>query len=227
MLSEAEHQRIAEAVGAAEAGTTGEIVCVMAREVSNYREVPLAWAAAVALLAPLVALLLGADPAMLTPWRHDWTVGHAAAVGSALTPALETLIVAQVVLFALVAAVASIPPVRRLLTPSPLKRRRVHRAALQQFLATGLHLEAGRTGVVIFAAPTDRRVEILADDAIHAAVGDAVWNAAVAAVQSGMRRGDPAEGFVRAVQLCGDALAQHFPAAGPKPNAISDRLLEI
>src|SRR6201999_3344301 len=102
---------------------------------SNYREVPLAWAAAVALLAPLVALLLGADPAMLTPWRQDWTVGHASAVGGALTPALESMIVAQVVLFAVVAGLVSIPPVRRLLTPSPLKRRRVHRAALQQFLA--------------------------------------------------------------------------------------------
>ena len=227
MLSEAEHERIAGAVAAAEARTTGEIVCIMAREVSNYRETPLIWAVAVALAAPLIALLLGADPAILTPWRHDWTVAHVADIGAALTPTLEALIVAQAVLFAVTAGIVSIPPVRRLLTPSTLKRRRVHRAALQQFLATGLHLEAGRTGVVIFAARQDRRVEILADDAIHQAVGDKVWNAAVAAVQDGMKRGDPASGFVRAVELCGDALAQHFPSTGPKENAISDRLLEL
>jgi putative membrane protein len=227
MLSEAQHQRIADAVAAAEARTTGEIVCIMAREVSNYREVPLAWAAAVALVAPLLALLLGADPAWLTFWRHDWTVGHVAAAGSALTPALESLIVAQAVLFAVVAGLVSIPPVRRLLTPATLRRRRVHRAALQQFLATGLHLEAGRTGVVIFAARQDRRVEILADDAIHKAVGEVVWDAAVAAVQAGMKQNDPATGFVRAVELCGDALAQHFPSTGPRDNQISDRLLEL
>lgn len=227
MLSEAEHQRIAGAVAAAEARTTGEIVCVMAREVSNYREVPLVWAAAVALAAPLIALLLGADPSWPTFWRHDWTAAHVAAAGAALTPVLEALIVTQVMLFALTAGLVSIPPVRRALTPGPLKRRRVHRAALQQFLATGLHLEAGRTGVVIFAARQDRRVEILADDAIHKAVGDVVWDAAVAAVQAGMKKGDPAAGFVRAIELCGDALAQHFPSTGPKDNLISDRLLEI
>jgi len=227
MLSEADHQRIAAAVGAAEARTTGEIVCIMAGEVSNYREVPLAWAAALALLAPLAALMLGVDPAVLTPWRHDWTVSHASALGSALTPTLEAFVVAQAVLFAVVAGLVSIPQVRRVLTPTPLKQHRVHRAALQQFLATGLHVAAGRTGVVIFASRHDRRVELLADDAIHEAVGDKVWNAAVAAVQDGMKRGDPASGYVRAIELCGDALAEHFPSTGPHENTISDRLLEL
>jgi putative membrane protein len=131
------------------------------------------------------------------------------------------------VLFALVAALASVPPVRRVLTPPTLKRRRVHRAALQQFLATGLHVSEGRTGVVIFASTHDRRVELLADDATHEAVGERVWTAAVSAVQDGMRRRAPADGFVRAVELCGAALAEHFPSQGPHANAMSDRLREI
>ena len=225
MLSEADHQKIAAAVGAAEARTTGEIVCILAREVSNYREVPLALAAAVALLGPPLVLLAGVPAEALTPWARDWSAGAAPAV--TLTRALEAYGLLQVVLFALVAGVASIPAVRRLLTPAPLKRHRVHRAALQQFLATGLHLEAGRTGVVIFASQHDRRVELLADDAIHAAVGDTVWNAAIAAVQDGMKRGRPAQGYIRAVELCGEALAIHFPSQGPHENTISDRLLEI
>ena len=227
MLSEAEHRRVVQAVATAEAATTGEIVCILANEVSNYRETPLAWAAAVALLAPPLALLLGADPAWLTPWRSGWSVAHAAALGGATVGALEALCLAQVVLFAIVAALVAIPPVRRALTPGPLKAHRVHRAALQQFLATGLHANAARTGVVIFASRHDRRVELLADDAIHTAVGDVVWNASVKAVQDGMKRGDPAAGFVRAVELCGAALAEHFPSTGPKENLLSDRLLEL
>ena len=225
MLSEADHARIASAVSAAEAGTTGEIVCILAREVSTYREVPLAWAAAAALLLPPVALLGGLKPEALTPWARDWSIG----AGAALSPArlLEAYGLLQVALFAIVAGLVSIPLVRRLLTPASLKRRRVHRAALQQFLATGLHVSEGRTGVVIFAAQEDRRVELLADDAIHAAVGDTVWNASVAAVQDGMKRGRPADGFVRAVELCGEALASHFPSQGPHANAMSDRLREI
>jgi putative membrane protein len=227
MLSEAEHVRVAEAVARAEDATSGEIVCILANEVSNYRETPLAWAAAAALIGTPLALWLGADPAWLTPWRSGWSAAHVSAVNAGLVGVLEAWALAQVVLFALVAGLVSIPPVRRVLTPPPLKTHRVHRAALQQFLATGLHLAAGRTGVVIFASRHDRRVEVLADDAIHAAVGDAVWTAAVKAVQEGMRRNDPAAGFVRAIDLCGAVLAEHFPAQGAKANALSDRLLEL
>ncbi len=225
MLSETDHERIASAVGAAEARTTGEIVCILAREVSNYREVPLALAAAVALLGPPLVLLAGAPAEALTPWAREWSAGAAPAV--TLTRALEAYGLLQVILFALVAGLTSIPAVRRVLTPAPLKRHRVHKAALQQFLATGLHLSAGRTGVVIFASQHDRRVELLADDAIHAAVGHTTWNAAIAAVQDGMKRNRPAEGYIRAIELCGEALATHFPSQGPHENTISDRLLEI
>jgi putative membrane protein len=225
MLSEADHQRVAAAVAEAEARTTGEIVCIMAGEVSKYREVPLAWATAVALIAPPAALLLGLAPEALIPWAKDWSAGPGP--GLTLSRALEAYGLVQVVLFALVAALVALPPVRRVLTPSSLRRHRVHRAALQQFLATGLHLSQGRTGVVIFAAAADRRVELLADDAIHEAVGEKVWNAAIAAVQAGMKAGRPADGFIGAVELCGQALAEHFPSAGPHDNTLSDRLLEI
>ena len=230
MLSPPDHQRVAAAVTAAEAGTTGEIVCILSQEVSHYREVPLACAAAVALVAPPLALLAGLPPEALfswtlTPGARDWTSG--AGSGLSLAQVLEAFGLMQVLLFAGVAALTSIPPVRRFLTPAPLKRHRVHRAALQQFLATGLHASPSRTGVVIFAAQHDRRVELLADDAIHAAVGDPVWTAAIAAVQDGMKQGRPADGFVRAVQLCGEALATHFPSPGPHANLIGDGLLEI
>ena len=224
MLSEADHARISAAVAAAEAKTTGEIVCILSQEVSHYREVPLAFAAAVALIAPPLALLAGLPPEALFPWARDWSSG--AGGGLSLTQALEAFGLMQVVLFAFVAGFVAIPPVRRALTPPPLKRHRVHKAALRQFLATGLHASASRTGVVIFAAEHDRRVELLADDAIHAAVGDTVWNSAVAAVQDGMKRGRPADGFVRAVELCGQALAAHFPSQGPHDTVIGDGLLE-
>jgi putative membrane protein len=227
MLSEADHRKIEMAVQAAEARTSGEIVCIMSHEVSNYRETPLAWAAAAALLLPPVALFAGWRPGALLSAGADWTASQVGAVDTLVAHSLESYAIVQVILFAITAAVAAIPPVRRLLTPSPLKRHRVHRAAMQQFLATGLHASADRTGVVIFASQADRRVELLADDAIHAAVGDVAWNAAVKAVQDGMRRRDPASGFVNAINICGDALAEHFPSTGPHANALSDRLLEL
>jgi putative membrane protein len=117
--------------------------------------------------------------------------------------------------------------VRRVLTPASLKKSRVHKAAWAQFSATGLQTTDGHTGVVIFASLDDRIVEILADEGIHAKVGATVWDAAVKAVQDGMKARSPAKGFVTAVEICGAALAEHFPATGPHGNDLSDRLLEL
>jgi uncharacterized protein len=157
----------------------------------------------------------------------DWSAGTGTTFAPSLVQALETYAAGQALLFAALVLIFAIPPIRRFLTPSTLKSHRVHRAAVQQFLATGLHAAAERTGVVIFASQDDRRVELLADDAIHEAVGDTAWKAAVKAVQDAMKRGDPASGYVKAIDICGAAMAEHFPATGDKVNALSDRLLEL
>jgi len=226
MLSEADHKKIELAVQAAEAKTTGEIVCILAKEVSHYPDVPLAWAAAVALLAPPLAVWAGWRPDLLFG-GGDWSAGTGTTFAPSLVQALETYAAGQALLFAALVLIFAIPPIRHFLTPSTLKSHRVHRAAVQQFLATGLHAAAERTGVVIFASQDDRRVELLADDAIHEAVGDTAWKAAVKAVQDAMKRGDPASGYVKAIDICGAAMAEHFPATGDKVNALSDRLLEL
>jgi len=51
MISDADRMRIADAIRAAEARTTGEIFCVLARNAGTYRLMPVAWAAALALVA--------------------------------------------------------------------------------------------------------------------------------------------------------------------------------
>ena len=66
----------------------------------------------------------------------------------------------------------------------------------------------------------------MAHEAIHHAVGEGPWNAAVAAVAEGMKAGKPADGFVRAIEICGEALAAHFPANGPHQNFFPDDILE-
>jgi putative membrane protein len=52
MISPADRERITAAIAAAETKTSGEIFCVVAHRASEYRLVPVAWAAAVALLVP-------------------------------------------------------------------------------------------------------------------------------------------------------------------------------
>jgi putative membrane protein len=230
-LSGAEHGQIASAIAEAEAKTSGEIYCILARRSADYRETPVAWAAGAALLLPLLLIPLGFHPSALLRFLPalggGWTVGHTAGIDMAVGVALTAYGLVQVLIFAAALLLLSAPPVRRALTPRALKRERVHRAALEQFLSKGLHLTARRTGVLIYASDAERLVEIVADEAIHSKVKPEVWAEAVAALTRGLRDGRPAEGFVAAIGRCGNVLAEHFPPVGDNPNELPDKLVEI
>jgi putative membrane protein len=58
-------------------------------------------------------------------------------------------------------------------------------------------------------------------------VDETVWAEAAAALVAGMKRKAPADGFVRAVDLCGAVLADHFPPRADNPNEVADKLVEI
>lgn len=223
MLNPADRETIASAVAAAERSTSGEIVCVTVPEVSRYREVPLAWAIIVALAGPPLALLAGLRLEGLASRLAGWTAAHGPASAG---PVLSIYAFGQLALFVIALAAFAVPAVRRRLTPRSLKRHRVRRAALQQLAAVRLHLTPGQTAVVIFAALGERQMEIVADEAIHAKVGDALWDRAVAEALAVIAAAGPAAGLARAVEICGAALAEHFPDDG-RPNAYPDAALEL
>jgi putative membrane protein len=225
-LTDSDRDRIAAAVADAETRTSGEIVCVVAQKVSAYPEVPLAWAAAVALVVPAVAVALGFRPLTLSSAAGEWMVAHVAAVDTIVSAAIGIYALVQAALFLTAWLVFSIPAVRRLLTPGFIKAARVKQAALAQYVATGLPARDDATGVVIFASLDDHRVEVIAEPAIDAKTGKAAWDEVVVAVVEGMRAGKPGDGFVRAVGLCGAVLTRHFPDDGGD-NRVSDRPVEI
>jgi putative membrane protein len=228
MLTQAQHQAIREAVAKAERHTTGEIFCIVARASGHYREVPFAWAAAVALAGPPLAMALGLRPAaLLAVLQSDWVAAHTAGLDSALTAVLVGYAALQAALFVLVAALASLPAVKAVLTPASLKRAHVHQRAMEQFFAQGLQATAERTGVLIFVSQAERRIEIIADEGIHAKVGTKAWDKAVAAAIQRIRAGDAAGGLLAAIAVCGDVLAEHFPSDGETANQLSDDVLEI
>lgn len=222
-----DHQRVATAIAAAEARTSGEIFCVVAKEVSAYRDVRLGWAALAALLLPMVLIPLGFDPAWFPGVADTWESAHMAARDLTIGRALAAYAVLQAAILTAVFLIVSLPGLRRLTTPVAIRRSRVRRAAMQQFLAHGLHQTEARTGVLIFACLADHQVEVVADKGIHDAVDSAVWGDAVAALTREMRAGRPAEGFEAAVTLCGEVLARHFPPGTVNENELPDRLIVL
>lgn len=216
MLTVEDHRRIEAAVAEAEAGTSGDIFCVLAGEVSSYREVPLAWGAALALILPPLVMAIAFRSVINTVTGGGWTAAQSGAIEPQLALTLGAYTVAQILLFGATTLLVSIPDVRRRLTPKFLKRHRVKKAAFHHFAAARAHTRDSDTGVVLFIALVERQVEILADRAIHEKAGEKVWRDAAAAIGEGMKSPDPTAGIVKAIALCGDALKASFPAAGPR-----------
>ena len=222
-LSDRDLAHIQAAVRKVEATTSGEIYCVITPASSHYAETPIAWAAAVALLAPAILLLAGfhvSIPEFFSIWSAEQVTQ---AIEMSVRRALIGTLVLQAVLFVATALIVELPPVHRALTPGRLKRHRVRRRAAEQFLAKNLHLTRERTGVMIYVSLDERMAELIADDGVARHVEPHVWDKAIAALAQGLRRGEPALGFEAAIAMCGEVLAEHFPARpGDNPNELPD-----
>lgn len=218
---------IEAAVRQAEARTSGEIYCVVAEQSGHYGETPVVWGAGVALLGPAV-LLMGGVHVTVPDLFEGWTAAQVGvAAETAARSALMGAIVLQAILFGLVAGlVALLRPVRLALTPRWIKRHEVKRRATEIFLTKNLHLTRERTGVLIFVSLAERMAELVADEGVAGHVEPHVWDKAMAALADGLRRGDPSAGFAAAVGLCGDVLAETFPAhPGDNPNELPDAVV--
>lgn len=202
MMDEADKARVSAAIRAAEMRTSGEIFCVIAGQSSDYRLVPVAWSAAIALFAPLP--LLG-----LTTWS---------------APVVYLL---QIIIFLAASIVLSHPAIKYRIVPPRAKQDRAHDEAMRQFFAQGIDKTEHRTGVLIFASAAERYVEVVADAGINDRVGPAVWDDIVGSLVVAIRNGRHADGFVAAIATCGEILAAHFPPGALNRDELSNRLVEI
>ena len=201
-LGEEDRKRIGASIKAAEARSSGEIVCVLARSSGDYSAVPLAFAAIVALALP-------------------WPL-----IGLTQYP-IQRIYVLQLLLFCALALLLSLPSLRLALVPRALQRAQAHRAAAEQFLIRGMARTGGRTGVLIFVSLAERYARVIADDGIAAKVGQAEWQGIVDGLVAQMRNGRVADGFVAAVEASGAVLAAHFPPRGPGVDELPDRIYVI
>lgn len=219
MLTGADHERVSAAIRAAETRTSGEIFCVVSDRPERYPETALAIGIIAAFAVPLLSVWAGFQPWTIIPqWRGD-----------AVPPThiVESFLVFQLVIFFAVAGLVALTGLARWLTPDRVRRARMHRLATDQFLARGLHDTEGRTGVLIFANVPEHHAEVLADESIYRKVSPDLWGDAVAELVKSARAGDVAGGFVRAVELTGTVLAEHFPPGQLNRNELPDRLVEM
>jgi putative membrane protein len=117
------------------------------QQAGNYRMVPFAWAALIALAIPAALIYF-------TQW-----------------PA-SVIYLLQLVAFAGFSVALSQPNIRFWVVPRRLQHDRAHAEAMRQFRAQGLERTENRTGVLIFASVAERYAEIVADAVRHGRPGD-------------------------------------------------------
>lgn len=201
-ISKEDQERIARAIHSAEAKTSSEIVCVLARTSSSTTALPV-FTAAVAALA--------------TPWFL--------VTFSAMT--VHRILALQVVAFLAILILLCLPRVRVGIMPRKARRAIAHRFAMEQFTGRGIGRRKDRSGILIFVSLAERYARIIADDDIAARVPQAEWRAAIDALVLHMRDGRIADGFVSAIDMCGKELATHFPRTEARRGEVPDRIYLI
>lgn len=202
LFSPDETERISAAITAAERKTSGEIVAVVAESSDSYRYVPFLWAALAALLVP-------------------WPLIHFTWM------AVQWIFALQLAVFLVILLVLWPRKVRTALVPKYIRLSHAHRRATEQFIVQNLHTTIGRTGVLIFVSVAERHAEILADKAIDDRVPPGTWQDLVDGLTAAIANGQPAAGFIEAIEKAGRHLADHFPPGTTNPNELPDHLIVL
>lgn len=210
-LSPADQERLRAAVAEAERRTAGEIVPYVVARCDTY-EIAL-WRGAVAggLLAGF-ALVLVLE--VYGGWGLGWAAGAwgmfaAFAAGGVLGAVLP----------------AAVPAVRRTLAGRERLARTVHLHAEAAFLEEEVFATRARTGILLFVALLEHRIEVIADRGVVERVDRAAWEDVVARIRAGIERGDLVGGLCDAVARCGElleasGLAPHADAPDELPNEV-------
>ena len=202
LVSEQDSRRIAEAITHAEAGTTGEIVAVIAAESGTYLYVPFMWGALAALAVPF--------PLIFWTW---WPI--------------QTIYALQIGVFAALVALLLYRPLRLAFVPRAVKVGRAHRRAMEQFIAQNLHTMENHTGVLIFISVAERYAEIIADRGINERVTRGTWDKVVGDLTTAIGEGRASDGLVAAIGEVGSHLAQHFPPGVRRDPGLANHLIVL
>lgn len=202
IISDADRHRISAAIINAERRTSGEIVCVLARESSDATALPILLAALGALLSPWLLLAFTVLP-------------------------VNAILVLQLLTFLVLSLFLCIPRVRVSLIPRAARRAMAYRMAMEQFMIRGIGRKAERTGILIFVSLAERYARIVADQAIADLVPHRQWQEAVDVLVAHTSHGNIAEGFISAVEICGRVLEHNFPRTAASGDELPDRIYVV
>lgn len=194
-------QRIAAAVATAEAKTSAEIRVVVRREpLIQHPFYSIMWAALISLVAPWpLAIVFGFRPLQL--------------------------LAIQAAIFMVLAGILMLPAFAQKVVPRLAVKSAARAAAIEVFLAHGIPQTKGRTGILIFAAAQEHRIEVVADEGVHAPLGHAAWTDICERVAEQAKQGNLAEGLAAGALKAGELLAGPYPPRPGERNELDNHVI--
>jgi putative membrane protein len=199
--TDAGKQRVKQAIVAVEGQTRAELVVAVRARVAHYRHIDFLVGFALSLVALLLFLF----------YPVDFEIA-AMPIDSIVAFAFGTVLSAHC------------PPLRRLLVSRRLVDTEVGRAARAAFVDLGITRTAGRSGILVFVAMYERRVEVVTDVGIDPPLLGAAWTRGLTDLRRAVAKTD-LDAFVIALTQLGPTLARVMPRAEDDRNELPDEVV--
>lgn len=134
--------------------------------------------------------------------------------------------------FALASLILALPlskitSIQKLLTsPQDQKIAVIERAEIE-FARKKMSETKARTGILLLVSMMERRAVVLGDKAIADRLSPETWDEVVHLMTSELKQKDLEKGMIKAIEKCGQILAQNFPPSRENPNELVDKLIII
>jgi len=198
--SEEGRVQLERAVAAAERRTSAEVVIAVRRAASPHHRTVIAFASGTALVA-------------LAAWWFS-----PVAYDVRLLP-LEIFVAFATGAF----VIRSIDPLRRVLTPSRIRRAELDREAREAFESLGVARTKGRTGILVVAGIFEHDVAVVPDEGLaYEALAERV-KPIERALAASVAHGDVVA-FATAIEALGEALSATHPRAEDDENELCDSI---
>lgn len=204
-LSDEDLKKIEDTISRVEESTSGEIVPVIVKRSSTVGHVPLTLTLLITLLI-VIAELPFSDWLWVTPWVYLWPV----------------LLVA---IYYFSHFLGKIPWIQKILVPEKDEVDQVHQRAHLEFYTNRIHRTEGGTGVLIFVSVMEKKAVVLADEGISAKLPKETWDQVLTQLGQNLHNGEWAQGFVKAIENCGEHLKTHFPMTSSRQNQLKNHLV--
>jgi putative membrane protein len=208
-LSEADREKIREAVRQAEGKTSGEIVPMVVQASYHY---PMA--------NVLGAVVFSLPLAILS----TYIIGHFLWVGSQNMWIFMGVFCVYFICFHEV--IKRVPSIRRIFISAKEMEEEVREAAVTSFFNEGLYRTREETGILLFISILEHKVWVLADRGIHAKVSQESWGEIVDHIVQGIKERRQADAICEAVAEAGKILAEHFPLRPDDTNELRNLIVE-